>query len=1070
MSELARTSVPKFGSFKPKSSQAIPDKNHDEKEKRRIEEKLHDHSRDREHGKHRHYSSTTKERRNERIVKEDHSRDREEPLDIFVVDRKGDEKNLAYGSIHRYDVPLFHRTGSGHILGASSDTKIDRDHGDERGIVLNSWRDRKSGSREKYIFSKLEMQRPRLLRLRPGSLAQESDNRERDYIPLGTIRGDKRRRIGDVGERQSGSDSDGVNYRSIHGKAKTKDDPLDDNLEFVSNSDSGSDAGSSIKIDASIKQRGVEISRRVDQFPQEIQAWLSLIEHQDVLLRGTDDRRRITNAEIQSTAEIKIHMYEKALEKVVSVGDRETLLLGLMLEGSKIWEIKTQSDRWQQISKDNIRSLVLWKSYLDFKQSSFSTFRYEEVKDIFLSRIKLLCGVIISTPVEQHNTLFEQLIYVLLRYTIFVRESGFCELAIAIWQGLLELNFCAPSRPLAKNEITESFKEFWESEVPRIGEDGSLGWRHFAKNAEDSTIPDAQTDVAAPVLSRDLELFKSWAAAERSIIKSSRLPARTMDEVMEDDPYRVILISDIEDLTICVPNSGNLHKLLLDAFLIFCRLPPIPGAQDEASRDWWNDSFVRGELLEFSQAWIKEKFLLGNRDSDDSQTLDITSILSNCSGNFTHSTESMFAGLWFKNLELWQNVYPDDSGPVPYHWIRLTLKQLTEASFREDLAEYYLAFEWRNEPSNIKKISKNILKQHPSSLRLYNAYALIEQSRGNHDIAQSVFSAALQMDLSASSNDSIILWKSLVWTHLEVNNRTLALQTLLSIPIGIPDPSITSNPTTLLKAKQHFTSTRDFLLSSSNPNQGIIYNELLALLTYLTSTSTTEPQSSHQGDISSSLSIFTTFSTLLSTRPFSSFAQEQHLQSATRLLFIHLKHGPYRPVFIRNLLTTFLTTFPRNSIFLALFIWNESRFRVENRVRNIFLNTILTPQNESLTSHLAAIKFEMQSGTVHSVRAAFERAVSSPVGKGAGGLWKVYILWLSTISRGTFGSQHSGKGIKEVWMRGIRAVPWIKEMYLLGFETLDRVGDDELKSVYRVLGEKELRVHIDLEERLENME
>lgn len=53
----------------------------------------------------------------------------------------------------------------------------------------------------------------------------------------------------------------------------------------------------------------------------------------------------------------------------------------------------------------------------------------------------------------------------------------------------------------------------------------------------------------------------------------------------------------------------------------------------------------------------------------------------------------------------------------------------------------------------------------------------------------------------------------------------------------------------------------------------------------------------------------------------------------------------------------------------------------------------------------------------------------------------------------------------------MRACPWAKTLYLIAFEELrDMMSFEELKAVYRVLGEKELRVHIDLEDRLEEMD
>lgn len=47
----------------------------------------------------------------------------------------------------------------------------------------------------------------------------------------------------------------------------------------------------------------------------------------------------------------------------------------------------------------------------------------------------------------------------------------------------------------------------------------------------------------------------------------------------------------------------------------------------------------------------------------------------------------------------------------------------------------------------------------------------------------------------------------------------------------------------------------------------------------------------------------------------------------------------------------------------------------------------------------------------------------------------------------------------------MRACPWAKEFYLLAFTHLrDVLGFKELRKLYEVLGEKGLRVHVDLED------
>jgi len=59
---------------------------------------------------------------------------------------------------------------------------------------------------------------------------------------------------------------------------------------------------------------------------------------------------------------------------------------------------------------------------------------------------------------------------------------------------------------------------------------------------------------------------------------------------------------------------------------------------------------------------------------------------------------------------------------------------------------------------------------------------------------------------------------------------------------------------------------------------------------------------------------------------------------------------------------------------------------------------------------------------------------------------------------------------KDVWYRALRACPWAKELYMIGFEKMsDMLPFSELKSIWRIMGEKDLRVHVDLEERFEDI-
>ncbi|KAG4027576.1 hypothetical protein MFRU_029g00990 [Monilinia fructicola] len=1208
------SAVPKFGSFRSKPSSAVVDLKQDNEHKLATRGNQHTRGEDRPRHHRRHHRSRSREKYTSRSKGNSHPRDsrhrsrsrekyrtrekesreeygsqyrsrsrdnrrsdyrsmneeevqihlQDEPVkhrseireaevasDIYVSDRKGDVKNLVYGSNHRYSVPPFHRIGAGCVLGAPRDTRIDREYGDDKGIVLTNLREFRMNNREKYIFSKVERDRPRLLKIRPEVSVDESFLHGDDFVSLQIDRGKKRKRVDREPGSDSDSDHDDTHYRSIQGKAKISNQPQDGAFQFASDTDSsGSDTGRTMRLESSVKQKNMELSRRIEQSPSDINAWLSLIEHQDALLRAGDDRRRITNAEIRSTADIKIHMYEKALDKIHCLQDRERLLLGLMAEGGKIWEVKVQAERWAQIAKENIDSLVLWKSYLNFRQSNFSTFRYEDVREIFLSRIRSLKTTISAAPGWiTVKSLYEQLLYIVLRATLFIRESGFTELAVAIWQGILEMNFQGPESihtihetpPLTESGTLQLFGEFWEAEVPRIGETNSLGWKNFAETGDDSKVPEPQADEPETSLGRQ-NLFRSWVVAESSRIKASRVPARTMDDTVEDDPYRVILFTDIENFLILLPKSAEyLRRSLLNAFLIFCHLPFMPNQDQESSIDWSYDSCLHNEILDYDSEWIKEEyFTKPAEDAIEGEEPKVSLVFATPTRNFAMGPESMFSTNWFSSFKPWKEIYgSEDNGPVSYFWVRNTLKQLANTYPIDDLAEYYLAFEWTNEPSTIKKVARALIKQHSSSLKLYNAYAMIEWSKGNQEISNGIYAAALGMSKSMSSDnndkkDSIYLWKSLIWANLSTGSKETALSHLLSIPDGIPTPGIPveMTPTTLLKTQQHLSSTRDHFLTINNATYAVIYTELLALFKYLTTTSTTAPQSPQQGNITSALEILTTFSAQLSSRitinSKSTYPQTLLHQSTARLLHHHAKSGPYRPQTLHEYLTKSLRLFPSNTIFFCLL--TSPGLGMTRLLSPIAMNTLFGELLDSSSNHHNLLPLYLhilhhhlqhpQSPTpnLNTINSTFISALSlrnkdhksTSDLSSSPSLWKLYLLFLNTYPQflpttsssltsqtlllASNNRQHvretntpKARGMVEVWKQAIAKVPWCKGIYMVGFEMLTKdggsgsdAGDDranehergeqrneeierQLKHIWRVMGEKEIRLHVDLE-------
>ncbi|KAG9246252.1 NRDE-2, necessary for RNA interference-domain-containing protein [Calycina marina] len=1052
-------SIPKFASFKPKpkpgsaKSPELPD----EKKLLKSTREVRNHGDRRYHHHRRHRNrSRSRERnhhRNDRPVQDPHSPPRSTTPDhVLIVDLIGDSKNLIYGGNHRYDVPPFRRVGAGNVLGAPKTWRIDHDQSNDKFIVLCP-RGYHGSREDRDIFAKLVKDRPRLMKV-PSEVMNEHPGVEADFVSL---RFDKKRKHEHgINKSDSEEDGDGTDYRSIHGKFKATEKSAYNELEYIDNSESDTEDRRTIYLDSVLNSKNIELSRSVEQHPHDIDAWLALIEHQDIILRSGETKKRITNAEIQSTADIKIHMYEKALTNVKSPLHMEKLLLGMMEEGSKIWELQTQSVKWERISEENMGSLSLWKRYIDFRQTTFSTFRFEEIKNLYLKRFRLLVR---AAEMRQHdNSLYPQLIYIILRYSIYLRESGYIELSIAIWQALLEFNFFAPApNGFTYTQKIAMFKEFWESEAPRVGEEGSTGWKGFVANHSDA--PDTTTDQVDVV---DLQqLFESWALLERRRARVSQRPARTMDDVAEDDPFRVILVSDFEELLVGFTDHKN---LLIDAFLLFCGLPVM--SQKPASQAWASDSFIIGGSLVTNMKEFADVRHVFEADNEHSRSSLPSAILVQ-PAQFIVSPESMYSNTWFRSMLPWSEKYESGGGPVHYDWTKNVLRHLSKEYVEEEFGEYHMAFELRNEPETIMKICKNVIKRiNPESRRLYNALGLIAWTKGDQERAKAVFSSAVREGSDATPNsgqltaDTIDIWRSWVWRVLSDSGGSDALQLI----VGISQGNLNGNSTmpSILKAKDRLATDRDEAFSKGDYFCATLWTELLALLQYSSTTSTEENQSLQQGNITAALAVYSSFSRALQERDQGGSSNHELLfQAEARLLYYHALHGPFRPALLRDRLTNSLKLFPRNTIYLSLYTFNESRLRIENRVRTMLNDIVLTPESDNLVSRFFAIHYELAHGTIHAARAAFEHAVVSPACRGAISLWKSYIF---------FCAQHFPERAKDIWYQALKSCPWAKELYVVGFETLQTVlSFDDLKATWKVMGEKNLRVHIDLEEIFEEI-
>ena len=114
----------------------------------------------------------------------------------------------------------------------------------------------------------------------------------------------------------------------------------------------------------------------------------------------------------------------------------------------------------------------------------------------------------------------------------------------------------------------------------------------------------------------------------------------------------------------------------------------------------------------------------------------------------------------------------------------------------EAVALYVLALELRTSPGTVRKTAKNILRKRPFSIRLYDAYALIEYRLAGTKKGEGIITTSINMSKrldEVSQRGSILLWRTWIWETLSANSVQEALVRLSAIgdeEIQVPFPEI----------------------------------------------------------------------------------------------------------------------------------------------------------------------------------------------------------------------------------------------------------------------------------------
>ena len=671
------------------------------------------------------------------------------PRKLFISDPLGDEKNLIYGSLDRHAIPAYKRSGHGQILGLTQNHtyEVVKGSGTE-SIAVSTTR-----SSQKALLS---------LNQRPVQIP--------DHHQEALIRSDPVARGTEIEDFVSliESDHEAVS-RAIDADHRTKD-VIDLTQSQDAHTYTQPVRGGDVKALAAI--RNVSRYSLADGLPSSpaiheggsLHTWLQLIKDADV--SGHTMSNLGTAAWLidpKSRAEIRISICEKALQQEWTEKASDVLLICLMKEARLAWDEPKLRRKWKVLLQAGHPQLRL--HYADYLKTSARTFQFYEVRQAFLDCIED-CRALASrggTCLDKLADLNTTGLSCVLQMSQFFLEAGHTEFAISVWQSVLQFAVlnpgiaCLSQRPPANDDVrrTQAFEEFWESdEALRIGEavgeyapsPENIGFGTPSRNSEMENGQDPSM--------HKFGSHNQWALSERERSLRYYLPARITEDGVTEDPFRVVLFTDIKNCLFTFDSSIVSPRDLVNGYLNFFQLPAMPIWPSEKAQDPIFNMPVTRQLCGQTMVDVaRPMFLWINKVTLDQHTMfnlgDWPAAL--CSLDACRS-----------------------SSPATTFLLR-SLEALVRAGFGGDeLAEYALSIELKISPDTVRGRAKMYLKRWSSSLRLYNALALIESRLGNPEKARSVLVKSLKMTVQMEPDvqiQSVIPWRTLVWELMSTGKQ-----------------------------------------------------------------------------------------------------------------------------------------------------------------------------------------------------------------------------------------------------------------------------------------------------------
>ena len=267
-----------------------------------------------------------------------------------------------------------------------------------------------------------------------------------------------------------------------------------------------------------------EFNSKLRQNPDSVQLWLDYVAFQDTALCNTDfstepEKEENSHATLsKKTVKARNVLLQKKaiIEKKLSIlktaSEKNPNSIVLAVERLKLskelYDNATLDRQWKELIFLHPGNIEVWKYYLSFNASHFTTFSVNKLsksyKNYFLKlkqmhgqgstfineSFKKSSGYINSSEIE------DEMVKLIIRIANHWTRAGYMEKTIALFQALLELNLYSPDFPgsYSLEDRLATFEPFWESGSPRIGDRNAVGWANVSRTKYSSNFYEPEHD------------------------------------------------------------------------------------------------------------------------------------------------------------------------------------------------------------------------------------------------------------------------------------------------------------------------------------------------------------------------------------------------------------------------------------------------------------------------------------------------------------------------------------------------------------------------------------------------